>query len=184
MANFGNKGERSEAQVMDLASVLTTFNLFKGMTLDQVKHAAKVLRIESYPAGTDIWQEGDTGSEILLLLKGTVDITQTLTLFTSDEGVESRDKSLISLTEGMRPVIGEIAMCANVPRSATVTAKTDIQVGIFSPEDLETIIKNDAAFGMHLFRNIATVLAQRLVTANQNVLKLTTAFSLALQRGG
>ena len=43
------------------------------------------------------------------------------------------------------------------------------------------LFEKDPDFGYKVIRNIAQTLAERLEKANQDILKLTTAFSLALQ---
>ncbi|MDP8206218.1 MAG: cyclic nucleotide-binding domain-containing protein [Candidatus Electryonea clarkiae] len=172
----------AQKELVDV-EVLASFPIFKDMSRMQLAKIEKIIRLENYSAGQTVWEEGDSGQDFFLLIKGTVDITQKLTLFTSEDEVQSRDKSLISLTSEMKPVIGEIALCANCPRSAAVIADTDVVLAYISPNDLEDIMSSDPSIGFLLFRNISTTLAQRLISANQNVLKLTTAFSLALQRG-
>ncbi len=165
-----------------LSGILAKYGLFSGMNEAQVAEAARVIRMRKYPAGEAIWQEGEEGNDVILLLEGEVEITQRLTLFSGEEA-HTHDKALIKLNADMRPVIGEIALCANTPRSAAVIAKSDITVGVFTMHDLTSIIDKDPHFGYLLYKNLASVTAQRLITANQNVLKLTTAFSLALERG-
>lgn len=162
---------------------LEKFPIFEGMNIEQVRAAGRIMHIVRYSAGKTVWNEGDNGRDFFLLLEGSINITQKLTLFTSEDEVESHDKSLIILSAEARPVIGEIALCTHSPRSAAVVAETDIVTGWFDPDELHQLTEADPGFGCLLYRNIARILAERLITANRNVLKLTTAFSLALQRG-
>ncbi len=162
---------------------LGKYPIFKDMTIDQVREVHKFVRPAYYKKNDLIWTEGDYGEDVGLLVEGKIEITQQLTLFTSEDSTQSADKSLIRLTAEQRPVIGEIALCANSPRSATVVAKSTVKMGLFSLKDLRQIIKSDPSFGYLLYRNLASIVAERLIQANQNVLKLTTAFSLAVQRG-
>ncbi len=163
---------------------LRDYPIFHDMSDEQVEAAARSIRLIRYKKNTQIWTEGEEGDDVALLLSGEIVITQRLTLFTAGgREAEERDKSLIRLSAEMRPVIGEIALCAHVPRSASVIAATDVTLGHFTAEELEAEISRDPHFGYLLFRNLASIIARRLITANQNVLKLTTAFSLAVQRG-
>lgn len=162
---------------------LKAFPIFKGMTENQIESAASSIREKRYKAGEEIWKEGEDGKDVLLLLSGEVEITQRLTLFNDDDEAQVADKSLIRLTSEMKPVIGEIALCANTPRSAAVIARTNVIVGLFTADALEAGIQSDPHFGYLLYKNLASIVAQRLITANQNVIKLTTAFSLAVRRG-
>lgn len=165
------------------AATIAAYPIFRGVDAEIVREVQKYLRIEKYSAGEEIWREGDEGDDVFLLLSGEIEITQTLTLFAGEDALHKRDKSLIRLNAEMRPLIGEIALCAQTPRSASVIAKSDIVIGLFTAHDIESVIVKHPDFGSQFYRNIASILAQRLIKANENVMKLTTAFSLALQRG-
>ncbi|MBZ0264599.1 cyclic nucleotide-binding domain-containing protein [bacterium] len=162
--------------------LLLEYPLFRDMSHTQVAAAANHIEKLGYESGTNIFKEGEQGDDVFILLEGEISITQRLTLFTSRDEKQERDKSLIHLNASMRPVIGEIALCANTPRSASVTARSDVVIGGFSADDLKLVIDQDPHFGYLFYRNLSSIISQRLITANENVLKLTTAFSLALQR--
>jgi CRP-like cAMP-binding protein len=174
------KGKRQV--VREVMRDLAAFSIFEGMTVSQVNEAKNRLQVKSYQEGEIIWRENELGDDVGLLLQGEVDITHRLTLLSPQAGIESRDKALIHLTADMHPVIGEIALCANTPRSATLTAATDVLLGMLKRVDLEQVAEADPHFGMALYRNLSAIIARRLIETNANVLKLTTAFSLALEQ--
>lgn len=165
------------------ASLLGKYSIFKGMSDAQIKNAADALRIATYEKEEIVWEEGTEGRDMCLLLEGEVAITQQLTLSPMFTETTPHDKSLINLKAEQRPVIGEIAICAKTPRSATISAVTDITLAFLSMKDLERLIDDDPHFGFLLFRNIASIIGHRLIRSNENIMKLTTAFSLALQHG-
>jgi len=162
---------------------LKLYPIFKDMTSEQVQKVKEYIRPQKFKKNSVIWDESDDGRDLLLLIEGTVKITQRLTLFPSDSEEGEYDKSLIILSAKDRPIFGEIAMCTNVPRSAALTAETEVLGGLLSPESINILIKEDSAFGLLFYRNLSAILAERLVQTNKNVLKLTTAFSLALRHG-
>ncbi len=165
-------------------NLLSAYSIFEDMTSEQIQMAAEKITLKKFDAGEDVWLEGESGRDVFLLLDGTIEITQKLTLFTGEEREQSsHDKALIKLSHDIHPLIGEMALCANTPRSASVTAVTKLSLGFFSAEDLLHVIEEDPKFGYLFYRNVASIIAERLISANSNVLKLTTAFSLALQRG-
>jgi CRP/FNR family cyclic AMP-dependent transcriptional regulator len=170
--------------VREVLMDLTQFSIFAGMSEDQVNAIKSRVVVRSHPQGETIWRENDAGDDVVLLLRGEVDITHRLTLLSSQSSLESRDKSLIHLTAEMHPVIGEIALCASTPRSATLTASTDVMLGVLRKADLEEVARNDPNFGVALYKNLSAIISRRLIETNANVLKLTTAFSLALEQEG
>jgi len=161
---------------------LQSFSIFKGMSQGQMRLAGEMIQQKSFKKGSEIWHEGDPGDSVCLLLQGELEITRRLTLFGSSSDLESRDKSLIRLSAAQYPVIGEMALCANTPRSASLQAITDIVLGVMTSIDIQTACVQDHEFGMILYRNLASIIAHRLIETNANVLKLTTAFSLALHQ--
>ena len=178
-----NANKRGKKKVVrEVMQDLSAFSIFEGMSSKQIEEAKSRLQVKAYQQGEVIWRENEEGDDVGLLLQGEVDITHRLTLLSSQAGLESRDKALIHLTADLHPVIGEIALCANTPRSATLTAATDVLLGMFRREDLENVAEADPDFGVQLYRNLSAIIARRLIETNANVLKLTTAFSLALEQ--
>jgi len=49
-------------------------------------------------------------------------------------------------------------------------------------DDLFTICNNNTDIGYKVMKNLAKILSKKVLETNQNVLKLTTAFSLVLER--
>jgi CRP-like cAMP-binding protein len=162
---------------------LAEYPIFHGLSEAQLEEAGALLRVEEHPAGELVWDEGDEGDDVALLLEGEVEISQHLTLFSEGMDMEETDKSIIHLRAEQRPVIGEIALCAHVPRSAALRAVSDVRLGLLRAADLESAFAGDPGFGHLFYRNLASIVSHRLIEANRNVLKLTTAFSLALQQG-
>lgn len=86
--------------------------LFQGLSEDVVTKAAQHLRTVLYPAGEVIFEQGDAGNCLYLVLAGTVRI--------SIKGREGRQETLIVIGEG--DFFGEMALIDRSPRSATATA--------------------------------------------------------------
>ena len=67
-------------------------------------------------------------------------------------------------------------------RNASVTAITECELAQLMSDDLLAICDEFPDIGYKVMKNLAKILCKRLVETNQNVLKLTTAFSLVLER--
>ena len=66
-------------------------------------------------------------------------------------------------------------------RSASVRALSECSVAVLNKKDLLIALDQDPDMGSVVYKNIATELVNRLKKANKDILKLTTAFSLALE---
>jgi len=160
---------------------LKLFALFAELSdaqLTKITHCIKQKRI---PEGDDIVREGETGEELFLLLEGEIEISKRLTLFTGQE-VDQKEKGLIRLKDENNVFFGEMALFGVPERSATVTALTGVTVGFLTKEQIHTLSESDPHIGYHLFFNIGRTLSSNLRRANRDILKLTTAFCLALER--
>jgi CRP/FNR family transcriptional regulator, cyclic AMP receptor protein len=108
--------------------------------LQQVAHIADELDL---PAGKEMATEGDRGREFFVLLKGNADVTK--------DG-----KTINTMQEG--DFFGEIALVTKMPRTATVTATTDVDVLVITERDFDALLKKAPEIG----RRIAEALAERV----------------------
>jgi len=161
---------------------LSRFPIFADLTSDQLQRVEDILIENEFNEGEEITKEGERGEELFVLLHGSVEVSKSLTLMVGRGDVDTRDKSLIQLRSENAPYFGEMAVLRKGSRrSATVKALESCSVGIIRRKDLIALCESDKEIGYIVLRNIAVDLAERLEKANQDILKLTTAFSLALQ---
>lgn len=99
-----------------------------------------------FPAGTQIITEGAPADGFYIICKGQVEITkktgfgQTARLSSAEEG----------------ETFGKMALITNLPRSSTVTARTDVVLSRISSSDFEEIVHLDTAFRNTLQRQATT----------------------------
>lgn len=92
----------------------------------------KVLLLKkSFDVGQTIFAEGDTGSEAYLVRSGYVSICK-----------QDGDQKIELATRGPGEIMGEMALIDDKPRSATVTAKTQVEVEIITRKDLKTMMSS------------------------------------------
>ncbi len=162
---------------------LVNFELLKGLTESERLYVGSKLQEKRYPAEKIIFKEGDPGGEIFFLITGEVEITQALTLSMSKSATyDARDKSIIRLSGEKGPVFGEVAIFGNeAARTATVTSLTDCRIGILPKNDFFEVLVTNHELGYKIMLNLTRIVCERLIMANKNVLKLTTALSLILE---
>lgn len=162
---------------------LEGFIIFKDLSDSQLGEVCDKFVERSYNQDEIIFSEGDVGTSLFLLLEGEVEITQALTLDIDHSEVDNREKSLIRLNANSKTFFGEVGLIEeDGVRTATVKTTSKSLIARLSKMDFNDLTEKDPVLGTKLLRNIAAVLCQRLRTTNANVLKITTAFSLALSR--
>ncbi len=161
---------------------LSPFSLFKGLSEEQLENIVQYIRLNRCSEGEVIVREGEIGGELFLLLEGEIEISKRLTLY-SEDGMDQKEKSLIRLRDKDSVFFGEMTLFDKTERSATVTALSKVTLGILTGEQIRLLGEQDPQIGYRLFYNIARTLTANLRRANRDILKLTTAFCLALDRG-
>ena len=162
---------------------IVDFAIFKGLNDAQLDKVCEKLVERSYEKNETIFSEGDVGTSLFLLLEGEVEITQALTLNLDNSEIDNREKSLIRLNANVKTFFGEVGLIEkDGVRTATVRTTSNSLITRLSKKDFKELTENDPVLGTILLSNIAEVLCQRLRTTNANVLKITTAFSLALSK--
>jgi len=125
---------------VELIRKVPLFSELKKRDLEDVAHIADEIDL---PAGKTMAKEGDRGREFFVLLEGEASVT--------------RGNSRINLmTKG--DFFGEIALVTKMPRTATVTATSDVTVLVITERDFSALIKRSPEIG----RGVAHALAQRI----------------------
>ena len=170
----------SKIEPQDIAN----FQLLAGLSSEQCIPFSERIKEMHFPTGQVVFQEGDPGDKIYFLLSGQVEISQALTLpMAKSASYDSRAKSITRLSSEDFPVFGEIALFSGEDvRTATVTAVAECHMGLLSSADFSSILESEHEIGFKVMSNLVRILSVRLSTANLNVLKLTTALSLILEK--
>ena len=102
----------------------------------------------TYSAGQEIFHEGDVGDACYVVIDGTVEIW-----------VKGADGPFVLSILGRNELIGEIAIFGQVPRSATATPKTRVEVLKISKELFYSVIRENPDAAIELIRILAVRLA-------------------------
>lgn len=159
-------------------SLLRTVPLFSGLDDAQLGRVARLLRSRRVAPGVAIVSEGERSSSVFILASGSVGTSKRLGLAAQGSVDENRQKVLVHLTAPQ--FFGEMGLLTDLDRSATITTDTECEILELTRADFDDLAANDPALGYVLVRNIAVVLADRLRRTDLDLLKLTTALSLAL----
>ena len=130
---------RKDAKV-ELLKRVPLFSKLDKKALEDVAHIADEIDL---PAGKEMATEGDRGREFFVLLKGEADVTR-------------GGEKINTMKEG--DFFGEIALVTKMPRTATVTATSNVDVLVITERAFDALLKKSPTIG----RNVAEALAERV----------------------
>src|SRR3954464_6793639 len=125
---------------IELIKKVPLFSKLSKKGLEEVAHIADELDL---PKGKVMAEEGDRGREFFVLLEGEADVTK-------------GDRSINTMREG--DFFGEIALVTKMPRTATVTATSNVDVLVITERAFDTLLKQQP----EISRAIAEALAERV----------------------
>jgi CRP-like cAMP-binding protein len=125
---------------MELLRRVPLFSKLDKKGLQDVAHIADELDL---PAGKEMATEGDRGREFFVLIKGEAEVTK-------------NGSRINTMKEG--DFFGEIALVTKMPRTATVTATSDVDVLVITERAFDNLLKKSPEIG----RSVAEALAERV----------------------
>jgi len=125
---------------VELLKKVPLFSRLNKKSLQDVAHIADELDL---PAGKEMATEGDRGREFFVLLDGEAEVTK------GGKRINTKQKG---------DFFGEIALVTRMPRTASVTATTDVEVLVINERDFGALLKRSPEVG----RQVAEALADRV----------------------
>ena len=164
-------------------NLFKNYLIFDGLSEIEIEKFIKLMRFKKVKKNEVIIKEGDDGDTIILLLSGEVSMTQALTLKNSKAISDNREKTSIKIdSKKSHHFFGEISLFNEVDkRTATITATTDCEIAILDDNEIIKLCNENHTLGYKIMKNLAEKLASSLERTNNQVLKLTTVFSLILE---
>lgn len=104
---------------------LKNIELFSELSAKELRDVAKLMTPVSVKAGRDLTVEGEPGREFMIILEGTATV---------------RRNGRVVATLGPGDFFGEMAVVAGVPRTATVTADTDMVLEALNRREFSTLL--------------------------------------------
>ncbi len=161
---------------------IASLDALKGLSAQELDAILKIARRVRFASGEVIMREGELGDAMYLFVEGEVKVSKELTLKVGRDSFSQAEKSMITLKPGPAGVFGDMAMFGSEPRSATITACGDCVLYEIRRSDFEILCDANPVLGVKLLKRIAVLLCDRLRKSNGDVLKLSTALSLALSK--
>lgn len=145
---------RSRIALPRVASVVPQLPLFAGLDPEQVARLAGVCRVATFPAGATIFEQGNPGTELHVVLQGDVSITVA-------NSPSANTPSVVGVVQSSE-CLGELSLLTAAPHSATATALGAVETAVLSCQDLAQLIRLRPDIGLRIYRNLAVGLGEKL----------------------
>jgi LmbE family N-acetylglucosaminyl deacetylase len=140
----------AEARVRERMEQLRELELFSYMNEDELYAAARIISERDVDAGTYLSREGDPARELFVLLEGKVEVVKQLPAGERVLHVAYRGESL-----------GELALLADIPRSASLRAATEVTILALRSETFNEWLQSQPDLGQRLLRLLARKIISR-----------------------
>jgi CRP/FNR family cyclic AMP-dependent transcriptional regulator len=165
---------------MNPGDVIRRTSIFNSLDDREVEDILRISRERRFPKGHIITQEGERGDSMYILFGGNVEVSKTLTMKLEGGDFGEKEKVLRTFKAEDNLVFGEMAMIDRENRSASVVTTTDCVLLEIEREDFLALLEKRPQMGVKILRKLAELLAGRLRQSSQDVVRLTTALSIAL----
>ena len=122
----------------DLASSLQTHSLFSTASMEFIVEIAKKMHVRPFKRGDIIIKEGDVGKAMFFILRGSVSI------------FSGSDNDIVVGDMHSGSFFGEISMFFNIPRTATIVAKTRCLLAVLMGDELHKVLQNYPDIAEHI----------------------------------
>lgn len=149
----------------DRIDQLANVTLFKGLTRDALEMIAQVATEEVHPLGTKIFQHGDVGDKLYLILEGKVRISREV------QGMG--EEALAVLGKGA--VFGEMSLLDESPRSADARVHERCRLLAISKDGFDDLLFLHKDLAYEVLWNCVRMLTGRLRETNDKLTFLSVS---------
>jgi LmbE family N-acetylglucosaminyl deacetylase len=142
---FANLLGLAEVRVRERMARLGALELFRFMTEAQLYQAARSVSERWVDAGAYLAREGERGHEMFILVDGSVEVLQS---------VPGSDDRLVHLAAPGEE-LGELTLLADIPRSASLRAATDVVVLVIRDDALKEWLQGHPDLARAMMRHLA-----------------------------
>ena len=124
--------------------LLRNIPLFSKVEPSKLKLIAFTSERVTFEPGQVLFNEGDRGDAAYIIVKGEACVS-----------IDGPEGALDVNRLGANEIVGEIALLCDVPRTATVTAHTELSALVISKDLLYRLIEEFPSIGLELLRELA-----------------------------
>ena len=132
---------------------LKNFNCFRDLTNEQINMIAEISSAVCYPKNYVIFEEGEVGDRLYLLLKGEVEVSYKI----------GEDGLVKVVTVAGEEIVGCSALVEPYTYTATERSLTEIEVLEVKLDPLRALMKKDCALGFKIQQHVIEILIERII---------------------
>ncbi len=132
-----------------------------------------ICKIRAYAKGKTVIQEGDLGSEMFIVHKGSVEIQKRTR--------SGDDYTVLMLSAGDNAFFGELALVDDDKRSATIITLEDSEFLVIEKKDFVTLGNQFPTVGLPITRALAKIISSRLRKTTADMMTIFDALVNELQ---
>jgi CRP/FNR family transcriptional regulator, cyclic AMP receptor protein len=151
--------------VVERIAQLAKVPLFAGLTPGALELISKVASEESHALGTKIFQHGDPGDKLYIILDGKVRISR---------DVPGMGEEALAVL-GPGAVFGEMALLDEAPRSADARVHERCRLLVITKEGFDDLLFLHKDLAFEVLWNCVRILSSRLRETNEKLTFLTTS---------
>jgi len=167
---------------MNASDAIRRSFIFSSLDEEQLAKVLTITREKKFHKDEIIMQEGEKGDSMYLVVEGEVGVSKSLTMKFGDNDFRQTEKVLTSFKPEDHVIFGEMALIGQDSRSASIIARTDCLFLGISRGDFIKLIEADSNLGMKILMKLSELLINRLKQSSQDIIRLTTALSIALNK--
>ncbi len=145
-------------------------SIFEGLPAEELARLLATLETRVYPAGATVIAEGDRTNEVFIAQSGSAEV-----VIAAEDGT---DHPVGHVVPG--GTIGEIALLTGQPAVATVRAVDDFEAVVLTEADAAALVDKYP----RIYRNLATILAERLARTDRLAIGRREGHLIALDGAG
>jgi len=132
--------------------LLREIPIFADLSPEDLKRVAEIAREQWYPQNSAIFQQGDEGNMMFVIVEGNVQVVRT---------IDGKDQ--IWAERGPGDFVGEMAIIESAPRSATLHTQSEVRVLAIDDETFKGILRERPNVSFAVLRSISRRLREMVV---------------------
>ena len=151
---FANILGLGEARIRQRMAFLRSLDLFAFMPPEQLYETARMMYERREEAGKYLAREGDHGNEMFVVVEGTIEVVR---------HVQADDHVIYAARQG--EAIGEFAILANIPRSASLRAASDVTIIVLPASAFRDLLQRYPDLSLRVME----LLVSKIVAQNEKL---------------
>jgi CRP/FNR family cyclic AMP-dependent transcriptional regulator len=124
--------------------LLREIPIFADLLPEDLEQVARIAREQLYPAGTNIFKQGEQGNMMFVIVSGHVHVVHS-----------TKDREQVLAQRGPGDFVGEMAIIESAPRSATLLTRSEVRVLAIEGEIFKGILRERPDVSLAVLQSIS-----------------------------